>query len=134
MVLRLKIRICYRDRCIETVAIASSGFIGRDPEITLPRSLVEKLLGRNFSTVIVEKVLADGSIVDLERISESLKLYLLTEDRVIGPVDVHAYIIRGRFVLLNDATLSTLRIVIIDPRDGIWCFRDELSRRERRGI
>lgn len=134
MVLRLKVRICYRDRRVETIAIANSGFVGRDPEITLPRSLAEKLLGRNYSTVIVEKVLADGSIVSLERTSERLKLYLLTEDRVVGPVSVYAYVIGGKFVLLNDATLSVLRIVIIDPRDGIWCFRDELGKRERRGV
>jgi len=134
VVLRLKVRVCCRGCCIEAIAIASSGFVGRDPEITLPRGLAEKLLGRSFPTVIVEKVLADGSIVSLERTSEHLKLYLLTEDRVVGPVSVYAYIIRGRFVLLNDVTLSALRIVIIDPRDGIWCFRDELGRRERRGV
>jgi hypothetical protein len=34
---------------------------------------------------------------------------------------------------LNDALLSRLRVVIIDPFEGIWCFRDELGKRERRG-
>ena len=134
MVLRLKVRVCHGDHCVETVAIANSGFVGKEPEITLPRSSAEKLLGKNFPTVVEKRVLADGSIVGFEKASESLKLYLLAEDRVEGPIDVHAYITKGRFVLLNDATLSTLRVVIIDPRDGIWCFRDELGKRERRGI
>ena len=134
MVLRLKVKICYKDRRIETAAIANSGFVGRDPEITLPRDLAEKLLGRNFSTITVERVLADGRVVALRRTSESLELYLLAEDRVVGPVNVHAYVINGGFVLLNDAALSALRVVIIDPRDGVWCFSDERGRRERRGI
>jgi len=41
---------------------------------------------------------------------------------------------RSRLVLLNDAVLSRLHIVIIDPFEGLWCFRDELGRRERRGL
>ena len=101
VVLRLNVKICYKDRCIETIAIANSGFVGRDPEITLPQNLAEKLLDTNFSTIIVKKILADGSIVDLRKTSENLKLYLLTEDRIVGPINVHAYIIKGRFDVLE---------------------------------
>ena len=70
----------------------------------------------------------------LARTIEPLDLYLITEDRVEGPIKVYAYIVKGKFILLNDSTLSALRIVIIDPRDGIWCFRDELGKKEKRGL
>jgi len=48
-------------------------------------------------------------------------------------VKAYAYITRSSLILLNDVLISTLRIVIIDPFEGLWCFRDELGRRERRG-
>jgi hypothetical protein len=66
--------------------------------------------------------------------STPVDTYLITEDRVEGPIKTYAYVMRSRLVLLNDAVLSRLHIVIIDPFEGLWCFRDELGRRERRGL
>jgi hypothetical protein len=133
MVLRLRIRVCYGEKCIEGLGIANSGFAGREPEIALPQELVRELVGGAPSVILVERVLADGSRVLLPRLACPLNAYVLTEDRVEGPVKSYAYITRGRFILLNDALLSILRVVIIDPFEGVWCFRDELGKRERRG-
>jgi hypothetical protein len=72
--------------------------------------------------------------VFLPRTTKPLDLYIVTSDRVEGPVKAYAYITRGRVVLINDSALSALRVVIIDPRDGLWCFRDELGKRERHGV
>jgi len=126
--------VCYRGRCVEAVGIANSGFAGREPEITLPETLAKELLGEIQSLVLVERLLADGTRVLLSKTTEVLNLYVVTEDRVEGPVGVRAYIVKSRVVLLNDSAISALRIVIIDPKEGIWCFRDELGRRERRGV
>jgi hypothetical protein len=133
MVLRLRIRVCYGEKCIEGLGIANSGFAGREPEIALPQELVRELVGGAPSVILVERVLADGSRVLLPRLASPLNTYLLTEDKVEGPVKSYAYITRGRFILLNDALLSRLRVVTIDPFEGVWCFRDELGKRERRG-
>ncbi|MEM3954642.1 MAG: hypothetical protein QW047_06410 [Sulfolobales archaeon] len=134
MVLRLSIRICYGSNCVDSVGIANSGFVGRDPEITLPQELVEKLFPQGVNTVLVERVLADGSKVLLPKLLNPVDTYLITEDRVEGPIKTYAYVMRSRLILLNDAVLSRLHIVIIDPFEGLWCFRDELGRRERRGL
>ncbi len=131
MVLRLRIKVCHEGKCIECLGIANTGFAGREPEITLPQDVARRLLGPGLNTTLVERVLADGTKVLLTRVEKLLDLYLIAEDRVEGPVKVYAYIVRGGFVLLNDCVLSTLRVVIIDPREGIWCFRDELGKRER---
>ncbi|OYT40597.1 MAG: hypothetical protein B6U89_01570 [Desulfurococcales archaeon ex4484_58] len=134
MVLRLKIKICYRNKCIEEVGIANSGFSGEKPEITLPEEIAKTLFGEKFSIVFSEKILGDGSRVSLAKINEPLELYVVTEDRVEGPVKVYAYMVKSSLILINDKTLSSLRIVIIDPYYGIWCFRDEIGRRERKGV
>ena len=134
MVLRLRIRVCYGSRCAEGLGIANSGFAGREPELTLPQELVRELAGEAPGVVLVERVLADGSRVLLPKLTDPLEVYLVAEDRVEGPVKAYAYITRGRFILLNDALTSRLRIVILDPFEGLWCFRDELGRRERKGL
>ena len=47
MVLRLRIRVCYDEKCVEGLGIANSGFAGKEPEIALPQELVRSLLGKN---------------------------------------------------------------------------------------
>jgi hypothetical protein len=93
----------------------------------------ETLISGSPNVILVERVLADGSRVLLPRLVHPLDVYLVTEDRVEGPIKTHVYITRGRFILLNDALLSKLRIVILDPFEGIWCFKDETGKKERRG-
>jgi len=132
MVVRLRIRVCRGGSCIETIGIANSGFAGRDPEITLPQHMARELFGEELRLVLVERVLADGSRTALARTVDQVDVYVVAEDRVEGPVKAYAYITRGGPVLINDNALSRLRIVIIDPLEGVWCFRDEVGRRERR--
>ncbi len=38
----------------------------------------------------------------------------------------------ARQVLSNDKLLWRLGIVIIEAGEGIWCFRDEIGKKERR--
>jgi len=134
MVLKLKIKLCYKGTCIESIGIANTGFSSRSPEITLPDHLARGILGEGTSLTFVEKVLADGTRTVLARTSEQLDLYLIADDRVEGPVKVYAYIVKGRAILLSDSTLKALKVVIIDPLEGVWCFRDEIGKKERRGL
>ena len=133
MVLRLRVRICFRGRCVETLGIAATGFSGSEPEITLPQDLAKNFVSESLVLTLSEKILADGSRSVFAKTMDRMDLYLLTEDGVRGPVKVVGYITREGPVLLNDVLLSSLRIVIIDPKEGIYCFREELGSRERRG-
>lgn len=131
--LKLKIRVCKESRCAEVLGIANSGFIGEEPEILLPQNIVRFVLGEEFSTILVERVLADGSKILMPKSVEVLDVYAVAEDRVVGPVQSHAYVSSGGLTLLNDKLLSGLRISIIDPGEGLWCFRDELGLKVRKG-
>ena len=134
MVLRLRVRVCCGGQCIEGLGIANTGFAGKEPEIVMPQELVARLISGSPNVILVERVLADGSRVLLPRLVHPLDVYLVTEDRVEGPAKAYAYMTRGRFVLLNDALLSRFHVVILDPLEGVWCFRDEIGKRERKGI
>ena len=102
--------------------------------MAIPQSIARELLGESPQLTLVERVLADGSRVMLARTVEHVEVYVAAEDRVVGPVEAYAYITRGGPVLINDSALSKLRIVIIDPFEGVWCFRDEVGKRERREL
>lgn len=133
MVLKLKVRICYKDKCVESIGVASTGFIGGEPEIILPEHIVREFSGEKLLFTLSERVLADGSRVAMMRSLEPLDLYIVAEDKIRGPVKVYAYTSRGGLVFLNESVISAMRIVIIDPLEGLWCFREELGERVRRG-
>lgn len=130
--LRLKVKLCRGSACVEALAIANSGFVGTEPEILAPLKVSEALFGPNPKVELVGRVLADGSRALLPRALDPVDIYVVEEDRVVGPVRARAYI-GGRFVLLNDKLLGKLGIVIIDAGEGLWSFRDEMGLRTRRG-
>jgi len=134
MVLKLRVKLCRGVVCVESIGIANSGFASRDLEIVAPENIVKTLIGENIAITLVDRVLADGSRTALPRTVETLDLYIVAEDRVEGPVKTHAYLSKGRFILISDSVLSKLQVVIIDPYEGIWCFRDEIGKRERKGL
>ncbi|RLG73284.1 MAG: hypothetical protein DRO08_02290 [Thermoprotei archaeon] len=43
MALRIKVKICYRSKCVETLALLNTGFETPVPMISLPIELAEKL-------------------------------------------------------------------------------------------
>jgi hypothetical protein len=130
--LRIRVKLCRGSACVEVLAIANSGFVGAEPEVLVPPRVSEALFGPSPQVELVERVLADGSRALLPRALEAVEVYAVEEDRMVGPVKARAYI-GGRFALLNDKLLGRLGIVIIDAGEGLWCFRDELGLRTRRG-
>ena len=77
---------------------------------------------------VVERVLADGSRVTLRRMVEPV----VEDDRVVGPVKARAIISRRGPLILNDKLLDELRIAILSPGRGLWCFIDEINVKVRR--
>lgn len=134
----LKLRLRVRridDRTEETVvAVANSGFSGARPQLLLPESVVRKLrLKEVAEPTVVSKRTADGRIVGFVCYERAAKVCVIAEDRTSDEVIVDV-LVGGVVPLMNDALISALNVVIIDAKSGIWCFRDELGRVERRGV
>jgi hypothetical protein len=53
--LRLKVGVC-RDACVESTAIANTGFIGLEPEILIPQSILESMVSGSVTLDVVERV------------------------------------------------------------------------------
>jgi hypothetical protein len=129
--LRLKVRVC-RDACVESMAIANTGFIGLEPEILIPQSILESMVSSSVTLDVVERVLADGTRVTLRRMVEPVDVMVVEDDRVVGPVKARAIVSRRGPLILNDRLLDELKIVILSPGRGLWCFIDEINVRVRR--
>ncbi len=136
--LRLKIRVERIDKSesIEVIAIANSGFIGVEPEVLIPSSIAKQLrLHEIEEPETYSKITGDGREVEFLKYRNSVNIYVITEDRIEGPITSTVLISpRARYILLNDKLLSKLKIVLIDFGEGIWCFRDEIGEKERRSM
>lgn len=131
--LRLMARVCRGDNCVDVLAIANSGFIGPGPEVALPRDLAGRLLAGVEATE-AERLLADGSRARFKLYRDAAEVYVVTEDRVMGPVRASVYVTGHGTALLNDKLLGRLGIVMLDVGEGLWCFRDEVGYRVRRSL
>ncbi len=134
--LRLKIRVERIDdpnKYLEVIGIANSGFIGYEPEILLPSRFAETLnLDEVAKPTVHMKVSGDGRHVELIKYMRAVKTYVVTDDRVVGPVVASVLVSQGsKHILLNDKLLGELGIVLIDFGKGIWCFRDEIGKKTR---
>jgi hypothetical protein len=136
--LRLKVKIERSDgsASVETVVIANSGFIGVEPEVLIPPDVAKQLkLHEVGEPEMFTKVTGDGREVELPGYRTATNVYVITADRVEGPVTSTALLPpRARHVLFNDKLLGKLKIVLLDFGEGIWCFRDELGKKERRSL
>ncbi len=134
--LRLKVRVERIDNryVVEMLGIANTGFIGIEPEIAIPQTIAKELkLNEITEPEVITKITGDGREIQLLKYRNTVKVYVVTEDRIEGPVLCSVVILPySRQVLLNDKLLGKLSIVMIDVGDGIWCFRDEVGRKERK--
>lgn len=119
----------------EVIALLNSGYETLKPEILLPISIARelKLFPPPTTAIVKEYTLADGSTIHLIKISRAVKASVLEDDRIVGPVEADAVISEGaEEPLISDKLASKLNIAVLDFGEGIWCFRDEVGKRERK--
>lgn len=130
--LRLKLTRIDGRYSIEVLAYANSGFIANEPQLLVPKSIVNELkLDEITKPEKIIKFLADGSPTTFYKYTNSVYAEVVTEDRSSKKVLTTIITTGTRYVLISDYLLSELEICIIDARNGIWCFRDELGKKFR---
>ena len=77
-------------------------------------------------TVVEEYAGVGGFKVSTFRVPGVLKVYVVCEDRVKGPIRATAIITPGESeVILSDRVLDALGIILIRPGEGLWRFNDD---------
>ena len=132
MAVRVRLRIKGKNGEIVTSALVNSGFEAEEPQLIIPLSLAERLNLASSEVDIEDFNVAGGGRVSGYRIRENLKVELITEDRNPIKAEALATALPGeKEVIISDYLASTLGIVILDPRKGEWCLKDEIGLKQR---
>ena len=138
MVVRVKARVEYiaTGRSTITSALVNTGFGTRRPTVRLPLGLAQELgLGEEDirGAEAVEFIVGDGRVAFFPLLRDAVRISVVTEDRVEGPVIADAIVLEqpGELVL-SDTLTQLLKVVPVLPGDGLWCFLDERPERLRR--
>jgi len=114
---------------------SQQGYASRAPEVVVDRRVAEEL-GIYPSLPPGSRVAryrtASGRVEEFIRVDDCAEVQVVEADRASDPVRVSVVISpHAAACLLSDKLLSALKIVILDPGEGLWCFRDELGRAVR---
>ena len=125
MAVRIKLRLRYCDKVLETSALVNTGFETPNPQILLPIKVAERLsLWPELpKDTLVEIYDTAGGPVRVYRVRNAVNVEIpekdisVIADAVISHTEVE--------VLISDKLADELMIVIERPGEGIWRFRDE---------
>ncbi len=136
MAIRLRLRLSRGSHSVDVIALVKSGYETVEPEILVPPVTARELHvypELPYGAVVREYRLADGSTTKLIRIPRAVNVYVLEDDRVVGPVESSLVIAeKADEPLISDKLAGKLGIVALDFGEGLWCFRDEIGRVTRR--
>jgi len=124
--LRVKLRV-RASRVIETTALVNTGFEVERPQLLIPLRLAKELglWPPPPSAELIELGTAGGPVRNY-MVPNALEVWVITEDREVGPVTCDALISNIETeVLINDKLAGELKIVILNPATGEWRFYDE---------
>jgi hypothetical protein len=134
--IRLRLRLSRGSHNVDVIALVRSGYETVEPEILVPPVTARELRvypELPYGAVVGEYRLADGSTMKVIRIPGAVNVYVLEDDRVVGPVESSLVIAeKADEPLISDKLAGGLGIVALDFGEGLWCFRDEIGRVTRR--
>ena len=127
MAVRVRVKLRSGGRAVETSALANTGFESDREEVLLPVRLAERLgLWPPPPGSLTETYVSASGYMRVVRVPGALEVSVVTEEGERGGVKADAVIAElADEVLLNDKTISALRIVLEDPGGGLWRFRGE---------
>lgn len=134
MAVRVKLRLKSRDKEVVRSALVNSGYETDAPELLIPEGVAETLgIYPRVKDAFIERYrVAGGAEIRFMRLKEAGKVEVLAEGRLSESVRCDIVISEGEDeLIISDKLASRLGLVIIDPSEGIWCFRDEIGKKER---
>jgi len=133
MVVRVKIRIKYGDRVVETAAVANSGYETDEPETHIPLACAREL-GLKLTGLPGESYRVVGGMTSAYILGEVL-VQVVEEDKSSEWVKARAVVVPGEYeVILSDKLLDVLGIEIAKAGIGYWRFSGESINRVRKSV
>lgn len=123
---RIKIRIKFKNKEFETSTIVNTGYGTEEPEILLPAKLAEKIgIKLNWDTPKASYFTPNGEI-ELYSPAETVEVKASPQSPVEAKIAISS---KEKEVIISDSLASALKIVIEDPFLGLWRFKGEKKER-----
>ena len=127
--MRVRLKVREKEGFVDASALVNTGFETETPQLLLPLRLasVLGLWPPPPEAQLLEFGTAGGPVRNYV-VPNSLEVWVLGDDRVVGPVVSDAVISNVELeALINDKLAGALGIVILNPATGEWRFRDDAS-------
>ena len=134
MVVRVRLRIERNGRCIETSALANSGYEAETPQLLIPIRLAEQLdLWPPRGAIEESEFDTAGGPLRVWIFSRACRVTVIAEDANPPIIDVDIVVSPlADEVLMSDKVISELQIALEDVGRGYWRFQWEPKERLRR--
>ena len=138
MAVKVSVKISSMHDEVTTSALANAGFEAEEVEVILPVRVAERLhlYPTLPSGARVERYVGIGGVsVNVFRISNIVKISVISEDREVGPVEGTVVITPGEDeVILSDKAIDQLKIDLVKPGEGLWRFTDDPQEKIRKSV
>ena len=115
--------------------LVNSSYETDEPELLIPTNIARALdLWPETRGALHEHYkVAGGMEISVVRLKGVATAEVLTEDRASDAVKCDIVVSEGEEeLIISDKLASKLGLSIIDIGEGIWCFRDEMGRKNRK--
>jgi hypothetical protein len=133
--IKVKVRVSRGDREVIVPALVNSGYETDAPELLAPVKIAEDLglwPETKEATMEYYKV-AGGEEIRVVRLKKVAKVEILAEEHASQSVLCDLAVSEGEEeLIIGDKLISKLGLVMIDAGEGIWCFKDEIGKKERK--
>lgn len=128
--IRIKITPLKAGSSLEVNSLLNTGYGSEEPEVLMPVKVAERLtFWPKFPEGMVIKIYeTPGGMARMHHLADAIEIQAITEDKVSNPIRCSLVISElEREILLSDMAISKLGIVIEDPGQGLWRFKEEIK-------
>ncbi len=126
MGVRVKLRVCVRDKCATTDALVNSGYEAVEPELAVPLGLARDLGLWPSEEIIVEEAFTAGGSVPIYIVKDKALVSLALNNKFTNNIQctlvINPYIDEP---LISDQLIDALGIIIISFGQGLWRHKSD---------
>ena len=126
MGVRVRLEICFKEKCVRTNALVNSGYEASENELAIPLDLAKELGVWPMDELIVDEAFTAGGYTPVYVVKEKALVKLLINDRSVE--DIACTLIVNPYIdepLISDHLIDSLGIIVVSFSRGLWRHRSD---------
>jgi len=126
MGVRVKIRLCVKDKCLRLRALVNSGYESIEPELAVPENVAKELSIWPPQRFTLEEAYTAGGITQIYVIEEDAEVNLVLNDHYVENVKVKLIVNPSLDeAIISDQLIDALGITVISFGKGLWRYKKD---------